>query len=183
MEHKISHSVKTAEAYKCKNYPGRYLLYKAGDKCHYQHNTGSDSPMTYFVEDKDAIKKALSIEKERFYSIDQRLGTENEKGVFFCNAGRSSLDVSPDGTVYPCVSLKYPLGNIFEKTISEIWNSDKRTELLTRLSWDNAVKCRECKYVDKCPHCIGISQLETGDMFSCNTCDKVLAECLYEIDF
>ena len=146
-------------------------------------NDGSDSPMNYFVEDKNAIKKSLSIEKERFYSIDQRLGTEKEKGVFFCNAGRSSIDVSPDGTVYPCVSLKYPLGNIFEESISEIWNSDKRTELLTCLTWDNAVKCRECKYVDKCPHCIGISQLETGDMFSCNTCDKTLAECLYEIDF
>lgn len=146
-------------------------------------NDGDDSPMQYFVEDKNAIKKALLIEKERFYSIDQHIGTEKEKGVFFCGAGRTSLDVSPDGTVYPCLSLKYPVGNVFDESISNIWHSEERKKLLSQLSWDNAIKCRECKYVDKCPHCIGISQLETGDMFTCNTCDKVLAECLYEIDY
>ena len=146
-------------------------------------NDGSDSPMQHFVEDKNAIKKALSIEKERFYSIDQHIGAEKENDVFFCGAGRTSLDVSPDGTVFPCVSLKYPMGNIFDEAISNIWNSEKRRKLISLLSWENATKCRECKYVDKCPHCIGISQLETGDMFSCNTCDKLLAECLYEIDY
>lgn len=153
---------------------GMSLIYK---------NDGSDVPMQYFVGDKDAIKKVLSIEKKRFYSIDQHIGAEKDTNAFFCNAGRTALDVSPDGTVYPCLSLKYPLGNLFENTMPEIWNSENRVALVSQLSWENAVKCRECKYVDKCPHCIGISQLETGDMFSCNTCDKTLAECLYEIDF
>lgn len=144
-------------------------------------NDGSDLPMEYFIDDKTIIKKILLIEKDRFFSLDQHIGTE--KGDFFCGAARTSLAISPDGTVYPCVSLKCALGSIFEDRIADIWCSDKRKNLLSLLTWDNAVKCKDCNYVDNCPHCIGISLLETGDMFSCNTCDRVLAECLYEIGF
>ena len=144
-------------------------------------NDGSDSPMKHFINDKNTIKKILSYEKERFFSLDQHVG--EPKAEFFCGAAETSLAISPDGTVYPCVSLKIPLGNILDDKISDIWDSAKRRELKTQLSWDNANQCKNCKFIEKCPHCIGISLLETGNMFSCNTCDRLLAECLYEMDF
>ena len=144
-------------------------------------NDGSDSPMKHFINDKDTIKKILSYEKERFFSFDQHIG--KPKSEFFCGAAETSFAISPDGTVYPCVSLKISLGNILDDSISDIWCSAKRRELQTQLSWDNANQCRNCIFLEKCPHCIGISLLETGDMFSCNTCDRILAECLYEMDY
>lgn len=144
-------------------------------------NDGSNSPMKHFIDDKNTIKKILSFEKERFFSFDQHIG--EQKSDFFCGAAETSLAISPNGIVYPCVSLKISLGNILKNSISEIWYSAKRRELKTKLSWNNAIQCKNCNYLEVCPHCIGISLLETGDMFSCNTCDRILAECLYEIDF
>ena len=151
---------------------GMSLIYK---------NDGNDSPMNYFINNKDAIKKVLTIERQRFFSIDQQIGNNNRD--FFCNAARTSLAISPDGTVYPCISLKIIMGNICNESISGIWRSEQRIKLLSYLSWENAKQCKECKHLDKCPHCIGISQSETGDMFSCNTCDKMIAECMDEINY
>lgn len=156
------------------------IEYRVGISLIYKNN-GSDSPMAYFVNDKEIIKEILTIEKDRFYSIDQPI--DAEKGSFFCGAGRTSLSIAPDGTVYPCISLKIALGNAFDNSIGLIWQSPKRKNLLKLLSWDNAHNCQSCEYVDKCPHCVGISQAETGDMFSCNTCDKMIATCLAEINY
>jgi len=39
------------------------------------------------------------------------------------------LFIYPNGDVYPCESLKYPLGNIYEKEFKDIWNSDKYVHL------------------------------------------------------
>lgn len=150
---------------------GMSLIYK---------NDGDSSPMDYFIRDKEEIKRVLQIVRENFYSMDVPADSIKE-GESICGAGSTALSIAPDGNVYPCISLKVCLGNIFESSISDIWKSKTRINLKDSLKWENAEDCMKCQSKNECPHCIGISNAENGDMFSCNTCDRLIAECLHEI--
>lgn len=142
-------------------------------------NDGSDSPMSYFVNDKEKLKNLLTIIDKNLYTIDKPMDYSS-KNEYLCGAGVTSLCISPDGSIYPCVSLKSSFGNIASSTIQKAWDSPQRKNILESLKWENTTECASCKYQQECPHCAGISQSETGDMFSCNTCDKIIAQCIHE---
>jgi MoaA/NifB/PqqE/SkfB family radical SAM enzyme len=38
-----------------------------------------------------------------------------------CGAGSSGLAIDPYGNVYPCVQWRRPVGNLHERTLTEIW--------------------------------------------------------------
>ncbi len=145
-------------------------------------NDGSASPMDHFIGDKEKVKSVLRTIRGKIYSVDKPVNSEPpENSSYMCRAGVTSICLSPDGTIYPCVSLKTPLGSIKTSTVSKIWNSSKRLSLVESLKWENTKECVSCPYKSNCPHCIGMSQAETGDMFSCNTCDKMISECIAEL--
>ena len=69
-----------------------------------------------------------------------------------CSAGQTNLVISPDGTVYSCPYLtQFPLGNILEKPLREIWNDDGsilgRFRTLHQRELEG--KCKVCQYVPK----------------------------------
>ena len=144
-------------------------------------NDGSDSPMGHFIGDKEKIKNVLRTIRSKVYSVDRPIENKQEQSEFMCGAGVTSMCLSPDGTVFPCVSLKTPLGNINSSTVSEIWSGDARRSIVSSLRWDNTKECNSCPKQSNCPHCAGMSQAESGDMFACNTCDKLIAECISEL--
>ena len=144
-------------------------------------NDGSDSPMGHFIGDKEKIKNVLRTIRSKVYSVDRPIENKQDKSEFMCGAGVTSMCLSPDGTVFPCVSLKIPLGNINSSTVSEIWSGDARRSIVSSLRWDNTKECNSCPKQSNCPHCAGMSQAESGDMFACNTCDKLIAECISEL--
>ncbi len=153
--------------------------YRVGMSIIYKNN-GDSSPMNYFINDKEIIKHIMKIGCENIYSIDVPLD-ELKQGDRICGAGCTALSFSPDGDIYPCISLKVRLGNVFKDSIKTVWDSNKRHNLRNALIWRNTVECMECKSQNECPHCVGISQQESGNMFACNTCDRLISECLYEI--
>ena len=155
------------------------VQYRVGMSLIYRNN-GDSHPMNFFINDKDAIKSVLRCVRKNFFSFDQSL-TNIQASNTMCGAGSTSLSIAPDGTVYPCISLKVPLGNIASDTIDSIWSGEKRKRLVDSLRWENTASCKTCHLLDSCPHCIGISEAETGNMFSCNTCDRMIAECNYEL--
>lgn len=145
-------------------------------------NNGDTTPMNYFIDDKDIIKEIISIVDNNIYSMD--ITADSEKySKFICGAGTTALCISPDGEVYPCVSLKSSLGSVFNHTIKDIWEGKKRKDLVSSLVWDNTKECSNCKLLSECPHCAGISQAESGDALACNSCDRLIAECLYELKY
>ena len=146
-------------------------------------NNGDSSPQQYAVSDIETVKEIISISKTKFISMDKESAVQKtDLKSSICGAGTSSVCISPDGNVYPCVSLKIKIGNIFSKSLKAIWNSKERKDVLDSLIWEKAEKCPDCKYVDYCPHCVGISHLENGRMLSCNNCDFLLAKASYEIN-
>lgn len=150
---------------------GMSLIYK---------NDGDASPMQYFIDDKHKIKELLAKNTDNLYSIDTPIGEENVSDRL-CGAGTATLAIAPDGQVYPCISLKLTLGSVFSESIDTIWNSEKRKNLEQLLNFDKAVECRKCEYKKYCAHCPGISLAESDSLYSCNTCDKMIAECVLEL--
>lgn len=146
-------------------------------------NDGNASPMDYFIHDPEIIKSIMKLVQKDLYSIDIPLDDTKEvlpEGSI-CNAGSTTLSLAPDGTIYPCISLKKELGNVRYDSLHSIWVGNKRAALTKSLRWENTRHCMHCKTRQECPHCVGISQQEHGDIHACNTCDKLLSECLYEV--
>ena len=142
-------------------------------------NDSNASPMDYFIGNKENAKSIIKSIKN-MYSIDKPINNTNHS-EYLCGAGVSSICLSPDGTVYPCVSLKIPLGNILNDTLKDIWFGKTRKDLLSKLKWQNTIKCTSCKYKTACPHCVAMSQAENNNFLDCNTCDRFIAECIFEI--
>lgn len=83
------------------------------------------------------------------------------KGAFAgCPCGTYSFRIQPDGEVSPCIYLKESGGNIKEKAIDEIMNS----EIFKRIRERNPRgKCINCSIYQQCKGgCAGSSYLEYG---------------------
>lgn len=73
-----------------------------------------------------------------------------------CNAGRCSLSITPYGDVYPCLSMHIPMGNIREKSISEIWNHSDILDQIQRLRFCDVCKnAKNCENINHCELCLG----------------------------
>lgn len=81
-----------------------------------------------------------------------------------CGAGRLALSINPYGEVFPCNGLNYPLGNVKETSIEEIWNSDALRRLYELRFEQLGDSCLACLYRDDCLYCLGSSLSENGNM-------------------
>ncbi len=140
-------------------------------------NKGDSAPMEFFVAEKSVVKKVFALSESRVTSMNEpvkgRIFHENDT---LCGAGENAICVSPNGDVYPCVSMKWRMGNVFDNSLRTIWKGDARRKLLEKARWRNAIACHACEYKNGCQHCIAMSHNENGDMLACNTCDRLIAE-------
>jgi len=54
------------------------------------------------------------------------------------------LFVYPNGDVYPCESLKYPIGNIYKDSFTKIWNNERYTKLRMVIKKGLLPACARC---------------------------------------
>lgn len=80
-----------------------------------------------------------------------------------CTAGQLLLDVLTDGTVLPCRRLPIPVGNVFERSLSEIW---ALSPLLKRLRDRSQLECSNCDLLQLCGGCRGVAHAMTGDLLA-----------------
>lgn len=93
-----------------------------------------------------------------------------------CIAIFSSLAIDSEGDVYPCNSFLYKVGNIFENSISEIWNESEALKYLKNIKRSDLEKCRSCEFAVECTRCPGLALAEEGDMFACDPFARKLAQ-------
>jgi len=71
-----------------------------------------------------------------------------QDGMMVCSAGYDTLSVGADGTAYPCPFLHdFPLGNVLEKSVFELWHGSAVLHDLRTLEKDAMTgPCRTCEY-------------------------------------
>ncbi len=95
-------------------------------------------------------------------------------GNVICNPGRISGCISSTGDVFPCPTLRIPMGNLKTQSFEEIWGTDK-IDPLRYMRLEDLRVCPTCPTLEECNRCPGVAYLETGDYLGPSpraVCDK-----------
>lgn len=117
---------------------------------------------------KEVIKKVNKLKKYQKISFEDPFPSifkrkiENSYGG--CLAGIYFLAIDFNGNVYPCTKLKWSIGNIKEKSLSEIWYEN---EILIKLrNRELSGKCGKCKKKWVCGGCRAAAYAKNKDLLS-----------------
>ncbi|MFA5060730.1 MAG: radical SAM protein [Candidatus Pacearchaeota archaeon] len=95
---------------------------------------------------------SLYLDKERIKKLEDKYSLMNFIGG--CSAGINMLYISPLGEVQPCSFLDISFGNIKNNSLTEIINSKKRKDFLSKqVSRDFGTKCSSCNIRFLCGGC------------------------------
>lgn len=126
-------------------------------------NDGDKTPCTYRVQGTTALKNFFLKNYENSSAKESFPNRDINSSI--CGAAWSSLSIDPYGNVLPCNSFNYPLGNVREQKIQDIWNNSPALHKLREYRVSDLTICRNCKYINYCTFCPGMALLETGSMF------------------
>lgn len=87
---------------------------------------------------------------------------------FLCGAGRNVCAVAPDGTLYPCLQLPVPLGNLARAAFAGLWEKSAWLKKWRRAGEKDMKACVGCADAAWCSRCPGVSLAENGDIFAPN---------------
>ncbi|RLC36713.1 MAG: hypothetical protein DRH33_06605, partial [Candidatus Nealsonbacteria bacterium] len=73
---------------------------------------------------------------------------ERNSEPHFCLAGKTLINIMPNGDVFPCRRMPIKVGNVTEKNLIEIWNNSSFFKKL-RNPPTNKI-CSKCKYFEQC---------------------------------
>lgn len=86
-------------------------------------------------------------------------------GFIGCQAGVGQGCVTANGTVFPCVLLPIPLGNLRERSFVDIWRtSPVVSSLRARAALEGA--CGSCAVRDRCGGCRAVAYARTGNFLA-----------------
>ena len=117
------------------------------------YNERVSSPENLDKNKRVKIRKNLYLNgAEKFQWPDINLDIISEKG--FCHGLRDHIGILVDGTVVPCCldsEGNIPLGNIYNKTLEEIINSERAINLYNGFSQRKKVEdlCKKCGYSER----------------------------------
>lgn len=83
-------------------------------------------------------------------------------GFIGCQAGQGQGCITADGTVFPCVLLPIPLGNIREQSFREIWQNSPVVRAFQERA-NLGGKCGRCALKYRCGGCRAVAFSKTGD--------------------
>jgi len=104
------------------------------------------------ISDITAIEYAIPFVKEIDYSnigeLSERCKQGHKQASHICSMPFYMMVINPDGNVVPCCSTDFPIifGNVNEKNMVDIWNSEVRKLCLKRQlgGVDKIPICKEC---------------------------------------
>jgi AdoMet-dependent heme synthase len=93
--------------------------------------------------------KPVYYQEELFENVDIKC---KEKSLDYkCDALDTSLEICSNGDIIPCSFVRIPIGNIREKSIKEIWNSEKAKIFHDEIFNNNLIgECGDCDHNKKC---------------------------------
>lgn len=132
-----------------------------------------------FVESDGSRRPlALRISERDMRRNRKKIGYRSEtKGTGSCNAAKSVMSISPDGSVYPCGPFPVPAGNIRRDSLTEIWRNAPLMRRVRSLGAADYRVCKKCGYKLPCSGCISMGYgLSAGRIRSCRVWRSRLRE-------
>ena len=140
----------------------------------FSKNDGDKSPEKLRIE-KDDLKYAINkIDKLNNQDASQIHSFDVPCAALFCG-----FSIDCKGDVYPCNSLLYKVGNIYQNDIQDIWNYSDELKYIKSLKKSDLTKCRECEYESICERCPGMALLDNNDVLTCDQYAKLVAEIIF----
>lgn len=105
-------------------------------------------------------------ELARVYTrIEKDIPHSSDADALMCSAGRNLAAISADGTVYPCLQLLLPLGNVKRSTLSTIWSDGNPVLRKYRsITAKDIQTCKTCDKISFCQRCPGLALIEDGSL-------------------
>ena len=107
--------------------------------------------------------------------VEKTVLAEKHRNEPCCQAGRSTLCISPWGDVMPCNSFAHICGNVRKMSLSQIWRSSGFLRRLRKIRRrDVSPRCATCNDIAYCTVCLGASWNETqGRIAPCSwSCEQ-----------
>lgn len=139
-------------------------------------DSGDKSILKYRLNDFQ-LKKVLKNHKFSKTMLDKN----RQIADLSCSAGHNLICIGSDGTVYPCLQLRLPLGNIKKTNLSKIWSKfNQKLTKYRQISFSDLSKCCKCVYSVICQRCPGLALLEDGDLLSASkiSCKIAKIQCV-----
>lgn len=132
-------------------------------------NDGDVSPISLRVKNEDlkTVISEINVDKDKKYTFD--LDREACRSILY------NLHITCEGDVYPCVSFVYKVGNIFENSITEIWNNSVSLQKVKKIKNKDLSECIKCDLKEFCSRCPGGALIEKNDLFGCDEYNKISA--------
>lgn len=108
-------------------------------------------------------------------SVEKTSSIEKFRNEPLCQAGQSTLCISPFGDVMPCNSFPAVCGNVRQGSLAKIWRtSDVLKRLRNLRRCDVSMRCASCADIAYCTICPGASWSEThGRIVPCSwSCEQ-----------
>jgi len=111
---------------------------------------------------------ALQVPDSMVRRLRKRTGGDRPYVPSVCNAARSIMSISPDGTVYPCGAFPVRVGSVRETPLKTIWYDAPIMKTLRAIRYDDYNVCKNCEYVLRCKGCMAIGMgLASGRTIRC----------------
>lgn len=132
---------------------------------------GEDSAKDLRVEGNDLYCLVKKAEKDGVLSVKSSVSKIDPCSSIFCG-----ISIDCKGDVFPCNSIPFKVGNIYEDSIRNIWNNSEKLKFIQGISKKDLSECVGCKYEPICERCPGMALLEGNGLFSCDPLAKRVAE-------
>ncbi|WP_406243338.1 SPASM domain-containing protein [Tissierella carlieri] len=67
------------------------------------------------------------------------------------------------------------VGNIFDSSISDIWNNSEELKKIKRMKKKDLPECVNCDLIDFCGRCPGLALSEDKTLYGCSSVDRQIA--------
>jgi radical SAM protein with 4Fe4S-binding SPASM domain len=117
---------------------------------------------------RDILRYRLSTEQLQKLYADKSFFTKPvvpDEPDLSCSAARNLIAIGCDGTVYPCLQLLLPLGNLHDKSLSAVWsNGNVLLRRYRAITTARIAGCDRCRISRLCQRCPGMALVEDGDL-------------------
>ena len=138
---------------------------------------GSKEPLAFRLSPKQGIE--LEVQNQPNLFDEERNRREKKEvsskrdGLFYCNAGRNSLAITPYGEMNLCLEYHFPQYDLRKGSLSEGWR--ELVNYVKSAKPGENYQCKNCELQEFCQWCPAEGWLNKGDRNACISYFKELA--------